>query len=182
MIFSDLSRLAVRAPLREWFSILAEDLRRGYDWIARSRPLSAEQVITAQARAQQLLFSLLTRSQRDELRVKGYFSVFVVARGRFCILPCSVFNVLQIETGDCYCAVSTANVPLWDLLLTQKLMLEIDPDSFFSVANCRREINCLLTPEELRPYQVLRSRLPCLVPPVRWSEISAIPSGRSRRG
>jgi hypothetical protein len=67
----------------------------------------------------------------------GYFTVEVMGRGRFRILPTTPFNVMHVETGSQYCVVTESKVPLWDLMLSQKLFLESDATGFFTVANLR---------------------------------------------
>jgi hypothetical protein len=54
----------------------------------------------ADARARELLLRMLTPAQRDEFQSHGYFAVEVAGRGRFCILPSTMFNVIHMETGD----------------------------------------------------------------------------------
>jgi hypothetical protein len=93
----------------------------------------------AEARARKLLLKLLSPIQREELRNRDCFSVEVAGRGRFVILPRKTLNVLHAETGQCYCCVTEADVPVSDLMLAQKLVLENDPDSFFAVANSPSE-------------------------------------------
>jgi len=58
-------------------------------------------------------------------------------RNAFCVLPREVFNVLDLWTGDLYCCTPGAILPLSDVMLTQKLLLENDPQQFFSLANRR---------------------------------------------
>ena len=84
-----------------------------------------------------MLLRTLTPTQREELQLHGCFAVRVPGRGTFWILPSTFFNVLHMETGHCYCAVPRTEVPLSDLMLTQKLLLENDPEAFFAVANRR---------------------------------------------
>jgi hypothetical protein len=78
---------------------------------------------------------VLNPSQRMQFMAYGFFSVEVPRRGAFCILAKAVFNVLDIATGDRYCCVLDANLPLSDLMLTQKLLLESVPERFFAIAN-----------------------------------------------
>lgn len=129
----------------------------------------------AEARAKSLLLRVLTPRQREEFARSGYFAVEVVGRGRFVILPDAMFNVLEMATGDCYCAVPATGVPIADLMLAQKLLLESDPDQFFRVANCRREVVVGLMEDEPLPEQVLRARRAPRDARVRWSEVSMIP-------
>ena len=89
---------------------------------------------TAEVRARDLLLRMLSPSQRKEFEF-GYFSVNVPGRGKFWICPWRSLNVEDPSTGDCYCCTTEVAVPLYDLMLAQKLLLESDPDQFFSVAN-----------------------------------------------
>lgn len=93
----------------------------------------------SEARARRLLTRLLNAQQLRELERHGCFTVKVPGRGTFCILPRSTFNVIHLQTGNLYCCTTEAFVPLSDLMLTQKLLLENDPDRFFAAANCRPE-------------------------------------------
>lgn len=93
----------------------------------------------SEARARRLLTRLLSAQQLQELDKHGCFTVRVPERGTFCILPRSTFNVIHLQTGNLYCCTTEAFVPLSDLMLAQKLLLETDPDRFFAAANCRPE-------------------------------------------
>ncbi len=128
----------------------------------------------AEVRARELLLRILSPAQREEFQSHGYFAVDVAGRGRFCILPSTMFNVIHMETGDSYCALPRAEVPLSDLMLSQKLLLENDPGQFFSVANRRREFNPGPGDDQLRLADVLRARRrrPSRV---RWTAVSMIP-------
>ena len=94
----------------------------------------------AEARARELLCRMLSPSQLQELETHGCFTVEAPRHGRFCIMPRAAFNVFHVETGDLYCCTTNAFVPLSDLMLAQKLVLERDPDRFFAVANRRPEV------------------------------------------
>ncbi len=93
----------------------------------------------AEIRARQLLIRVLSPSQREEFGRHGYFTVQVPGWGTFRVLPRTTFNVVDTQTGICYCAVPEISVPLLDLMLAQKLILENDPERFFRVAHSRRE-------------------------------------------
>jgi hypothetical protein len=93
----------------------------------------------AEARATQLLIRVLDPMQRQEYLRYGCFTVEAPGWGRFQILSRSVFNVLSMETGLAYCAAPNIPVPIPDLMLSQKLLLEHDPGRFFQVANQRRQ-------------------------------------------
>jgi len=129
----------------------------------------------AEARAKSLLLRALAPKQLQEFARSGYFTVEVAGRGRFVILPDAMFNVLEMATGDCYCAVPATGVPIADLMLAQKLLLESDPDQFFRAANCRHEVIVGLTDDELLPEQILCARKASCNARVRWSEVSMIP-------
>jgi hypothetical protein len=129
----------------------------------------------AEMRARQLLLRLLSPAQREEFQANGYFSVDVDRRGRFCILPSTLFNVLHVETGECYCGLPKAELPLCELMLSQKLMLENNPEQFFSVANRRPELDPNCVDRESRPHHVLQARITSRRRPVSWTEISMLP-------
>ena len=129
----------------------------------------------AEVRARQLLVRLLTPQQREDFKLHGYFAVQVARRGKFWILPSSIFNVLNAETGACYCAAPRAEVPLSDLMLAQKLLLENDPEAFFSVANRRAELMPGLVDERLSPDRVMQARRGPARSRIRCSELSMIP-------
>lgn len=129
----------------------------------------------AEVRARQLLLRLLTSAQREDFRLRGYFAVQVARRGRFWILPSTIFNVLHAETGACYCAAPRAEIPLSDLMLAQKLLLENNPEAFFAVANRRAELIPGLVDGRLCPDRVMQARRISSRPRVRCSEVSMIP-------
>jgi hypothetical protein len=94
----------------------------------------------SEARARNLLCRTLSASQLQELQTHGCFAVEAPGRGRFYILPQTSFNVFHPQTGNLYCCNTEIFVPLSDLMLAQKLVLENDPDRFFAVANCRPKL------------------------------------------
>lgn len=118
---------------------------------------------------------LLTPKQQEDFSRFGYFTVEVPRRGKFVILPDAMFNVLDMATGNCYCAVPATGVPMADLMLAQKLLLESDPDQFFRVANCRPEVAVGLRDDDPLPERVLRARRPFPNARVRCAEVSMIP-------
>jgi hypothetical protein len=107
------------------------------DWIGEAAAASSR---ASEARARKLLCRVLSASQLRELETHGYFAVEVPGRGRFCILPRTAFNVFHPQTGSLYCCNTETFVPLSDLMLAQKLLLENDPDRFFAVANRRLDV------------------------------------------
>ncbi len=78
---------------------------------------------------------MLNPRQRREFELHNYFSVNVPGRGRFWVFPWRSLNVVDPGTGDCYCGVPEGRLPVYDLMLAQKLLLENDPQNFFCVAN-----------------------------------------------
>jgi hypothetical protein len=105
----------------------------------------------AERRARDLLLRVLTAKQRREFELCGYFTVEAPGRGRFCILPWRSLNVVEPRTGDCYCGMPEGRLPVYDLMLSQKLLLENDPQHFFSVANRHPSL-------VMRPPRAWRSR------------------------
>jgi len=88
----------------------------------------------AETLARALLLRMLSRAQRDQFETLGHFLVKVPGHGTFRILPRPTLNVVDVISGAGYCAVPDRHVPLFDALLTQKLILENEPERFFSVA------------------------------------------------
>ncbi len=93
-----------------------------------------------EVRSRQLLRRTLSPSQLREFEAHGCFTVTSPGRGNFVILPRPTFNVMDLHTGAQYCCVTETAVPLFDLMLVQKLLLEHEPDRFFAAANCRAEV------------------------------------------
>ncbi len=91
----------------------------------------------ASARALRLLLRTLNPHQRARFMRSGHFTVHAPGWGDFEILPRPVFNVISLDTGICYCAMPEAVVPIADMMLAQKLLLESEPARFFAVANQR---------------------------------------------
>jgi hypothetical protein len=98
-------------------------------------PWSGPRDRQADACAKELLLRMLSPDQRAHYESHGSFMVSVPGRGTFCILPRTAFNVVHARTGDAYCCICERPVPLPDLMLAQKLMLELEPEWFFSIAN-----------------------------------------------
>lgn len=94
---------------------------------------------SSEFRARQLLLRVLNPAQRKEFERYGYFTVHASGWGRFHVMPRTTFNVVDTQTGICYCAGPEGVVPLSDMMLAQKLVLEHDPARFFGVARSRSE-------------------------------------------
>lgn len=121
----------------------------GYPIRAWTEQAAAARSQASELRARRLLCRMLDADQKRELQQHGCFTVKVRGRGIFCILPRSTFNVLSLETGAAYCCNIEAFVPISDLMLAQKLLLENDAEHFFSVANRRSEVCAGSWEEEL---------------------------------
>lgn len=128
---------------------LGRNLDMGYPIRAWTEQAAAARSQASELRARRLLSRMLNPDQRRELQQHGCFTVKVRDRGIFCILPRSTFNVLSLETGAAYCCNIEAFVPISDLMLAQKLLLENDADHFFAVANRRAEVCAGSWEEEL---------------------------------
>jgi hypothetical protein len=149
--------------------------REGVDEVERPGLVLLAARTAAELRARQLLRRMLNPAQRQTFELYGYFAVHVARRGTFWILPSPFFNVLHAETGNCYCAVPKPPVPLSDLMLAQKLLLENDPGSFFAVANRRAELIPGLVDARLRPDRVMQARRNPPTSRIRWSEVPPTP-------
>jgi len=120
----------------------ASPASRGQAFVRRqggtpSPPHRADAPVTvlSEARARCLLRRVLDTDQRRQYDAYGCFAVQVADRGAFGVLQRPFFNVIELRTGYLHCCVLEEKVPLADLMLAQKLLLECDPDSFFSIAN-----------------------------------------------
>jgi hypothetical protein len=134
-------------------AVLRGDFMRGvdvgYPIRAWTEQAAAARSQASELRARRLLCRMLDMDQKRELQQHGCFTVKVRGRGIFCILPRSTFNVLSLETGAAYCCNIEAFVPISDLMLAQKLLLENDAEHFFTVANRRSEVCAGSWEEEL---------------------------------
>jgi hypothetical protein len=91
----------------------------------------------ASKRALELMLRMLNAEQRARFIRRGHFCVRSPGWGDYEIYPRPVFNVISLDTGICYCAVPDVPVPIADMMLAQKLLLEHMPHRFFAVANQR---------------------------------------------
>ncbi len=88
-------------------------------------------------RALKLLQEHLSLSQRRELKRSRYFHVLAQNGQRFRIYQKSHQNIFRIVNGKevmQYCIVA-GDIPIFDLMLAQKLLLETNFDTFHSIAN-----------------------------------------------
>jgi hypothetical protein len=126
---------------------MSQAIRRGIRWLSycpavevtgdlfmEATPLEP----SADEKARRLLLRVLKPAQREQYRSHGFFTVHLDF-GSFCILPRTRFNVVNMGTGTAYCAGPEITVPLADMMLAQKLMLEHEPERFFRVANYMKD-------------------------------------------
>ncbi len=88
--------------------------------------------------SKKLLETFLSSEQRAELATLSAFHVQGQDGRTYCIRNSSAHNVDLIENGSPkirYCIVIDAPVPVYDLMLGQKLLLEQDLERFFRLAN-----------------------------------------------
>lgn len=95
--------------------------------------------------ARELLVRHLTPAQLDTFEEHEYFFVDVKpesrrgvigwSEGQYKIAAQHSFNVTHVETKEAFCVVAAEPVPIYDQMLTQKLLLENEPEKFFAKAN-----------------------------------------------
>lgn len=90
----------------------------------------------AEAQATTTLLDKLTEKQREQFKKHRFFDVEVSDRGTFRIFYSRMFNVRDLNRKQSYCAIPHYSVlPVPDIMLAQKLVLENAPEEFFKVAN-----------------------------------------------
>ncbi len=92
----------------------------------------------ANVKARALLHSQLTREQRWELRATKSFTILGRDGRTYSITEGSTSNVRLIENGTAtksFCVVAKdLSLPIYDLMLAQKLLLETAPEDFHKLA------------------------------------------------
>lgn len=94
-------------------------------------------VASARRRARSLLHRHLTREQRWDLRGSHSFEVVGQDGRAYQITEGSCNNVFLLEGGERrfrLCVVAKVNIPIYDLMLAQKLMIESDIRSYLKLA------------------------------------------------
>lgn len=92
----------------------------------------------AHVRARALLHRHLTKQQRWDLRAQRAFTVRGNDGHTYLITKGTANNVKRIRNGTpefSLCVVSDYCLPVYDLMLAQKLLLEADAQHFISIAN-----------------------------------------------
>jgi len=86
----------------------------------------------AELRAEKLLLSWLSPSQRDQYRSRGWFDVVSRGGNRYRICP---WKVTRLDIPRCaYCIEAVPRVPAADEMLANKLLLETDEQRFLATA------------------------------------------------
>lgn len=116
-------------------------------WIYDVFPPSRDEV-AAEDRARETLLKTLSPHQRAQFEKSAHFDVEVREdgryRGTYRIHKGTVFNVEHRESGTRYCARPDGQMPVYDVMLGQKLTLETNPKEFFKQANVSpRDANAL---------------------------------------
>ena len=102
--------------------------------------LRKRQAVRAHARARALLHRHLTREQRIELKATRGFHMKDRAGRRYHLTEGSCTNIYIEHEGTKYtlCVIPTNDrLPIPDILLAQKIMLETDPEAFLRLAHVR---------------------------------------------
>lgn len=89
----------------------------------------------ANSRAQALLFECLSPSQKVEFLATQSFTVVSKSKRSYRIGWGKNYNVTLLDNRVNYCAGPLEDVPIADMMLAQKLMLENDEDRFLKIAN-----------------------------------------------
>lgn len=103
----------------------------------RAREMEAKRK-AAEVKARALLVEHLSEEQREELDRHKWFHVMGKDGFQYRIVFKAMHNVFRVEDGRRtveYCLVSRDPIPTYDLMLMQKLMLEVMPDEFHRIAN-----------------------------------------------
>jgi hypothetical protein len=96
----------------------------------------------AQGRALELLRSHLSETQREEFERSRSFVAVAASGRRYRIRAATTFNVCDEGQRDEYCMQFRSDpdcrgIPVEDLMLAQKLLLECDESQFLRIANKR---------------------------------------------
>lgn len=118
-----------------------EVLRKPWVWMqTQHKEWTERQKIReeGEARSLRLLLSCLDEEQKQELREKRCFKMFGRDGKKYLVTRRQHGNVSLLDENEKpvmnYCIVAEG-VPIYDQMLTQKLLLEYDPTSFFETAN-----------------------------------------------
>jgi hypothetical protein len=108
------------------------------DGIAAKKKAEKKREDTVKRRSRKILFSLLNETQREEFKKKKSFHVVGKDGFTYLIINRHQHNVFRIEDGRRtfeYCIITNNYVPLYDQMLSQKLLLESNPQMFLDISN-----------------------------------------------
>jgi hypothetical protein len=109
---------------------------------------------TVEERSRTLLHEFLDDEQRAELAERRQFRIEGADGHTYLIRKGHGHNVFRVEGGERtieYCLVCKGWVPVYDLMLTQMLLLQTDPGRFIETANIRELKPRSLTTAEVFP-------------------------------
>lgn len=107
---------------------------------ARQGAIQKKEGRRAQRRARALLHQCLTKQQRWDLRGSKAFTIEGRDGRHYRITEGTASNVILLERGQpvkrlCVVFQNHAPLPMYDLMLAQKLLLESAPEEFWKLAN-----------------------------------------------
>jgi len=108
------------------------------DGIAVKKKADKKKEDAIKRRARKILFSLLDETQREEFKKKKSFHVLGKDGFTYLVTGRYQHNVFRIEDGRRtfeYCIITKNHVPLYDQMLSQKLLLESSPQMFLNISN-----------------------------------------------
>jgi len=138
--------LGAAAFLVLWFAAVALVIAlRGAQELAQPDNGHQDNRLDARARARQLLRAHLNETQREQFEGAGSFVVVAPSGRRYRIRSATTSNVRDEAEGAEYCMQFRSDpqclsIPLEDLMLAQKLLLECDEPQFLRIANKRSVI------------------------------------------
>ncbi len=126
-----------------WFAAVVLVIAlRGAQEPAQPNNAHQDNRLDARARARELLREHLNEAQREQYERAGSFMVVAQSGRRYRIRTATTSNVRDETEGADYCMQFRSDpqclsIPLEDLMLAQKLLLECDELQFLRVANKR---------------------------------------------
>lgn len=135
-MLDDLDRFPKKAKVAAMKHVKAKLVRQAH----RECRLEIESK-AAEQKAKDTLCACLKPDQLKQFKKDETFTVEVpnapkgFPSGTFRISKGSAFNVKHIESKEMFCVVARESVPVYDQMLTQKLLLENEPKRFFKTAN-----------------------------------------------
>jgi hypothetical protein len=135
--------LGAAAFLVMWFAAVVLVIAlRGVQEPAQPNNAHQDSRLDARTRARDLLREHLNETQREQFERAGSFVVVAQSGRRYRIRTATTSNVRDEAEGADYCMQFRSDpqclsIPLEDLLLAQKVLLECDEPQFLRIANKR---------------------------------------------